>query len=93
MNDLQISDIIEKFQLKLSSVLNELQNIDPKDENKIETLFKKVEYINNVIKTLNQRIYIYNMYHQELISLSLYNIYHQELLSLSLCYVLLYNSI
>ena len=55
MNDLELSDIIKKFQFVLTDTSNKLQNLDPKkDEREKKKLLKELNSLNNVIQILNK---------------------------------------
>lgn len=61
MNDFELSDIIKKFQLEMSSVSNKLQHLDPKkDDKEKKTLLKELNSLNAVIQTLNKHRDIMN---------------------------------
>ena len=55
MNDLELSDIIKKFQFELTNISNNLQNIDAKKEDREKKkLLKELNSLNNVIQILNK---------------------------------------
>jgi len=55
MNDFELSDIIKKFQLEMSSVSNKLQHLEPKkDEKEKKALLKELNSLNSVIQILNK---------------------------------------
>lgn len=55
MNELELSDIIKKFQFELTGVSNKLQNIDPKkDEKEKKKLLKELNSLNAVVQVLNK---------------------------------------
>ena len=55
MNDLELLDIIKKFQFELTNIYNKLQNLDPKkDEKEKKKLLKELNSLNNVIQILNK---------------------------------------
>jgi hypothetical protein len=61
MNDFELSDIIKKFQLEMSSVSNKLQHLEPKkDEKEKKALLKELNSLNGVIQILNKHRDIIN---------------------------------
>lgn len=55
MNELELSDIIKKFQFELTGVSNKLQNLDPKkDDKEKKKLLKELNSLNAVIQVLNK---------------------------------------
>ena len=55
MNELELSDIIKKFQFELTGVSNKLQNLDPKkDEKEKKKLLKELNSLNAVIQVVNK---------------------------------------
>jgi protein subunit release factor A len=55
MNELELSDIIKKFQFELTGVSNKLQHLDPKkDEKEKKKLLKELNSLNAVIQVVNK---------------------------------------
>jgi|688.fasta_scaffold305807_1 protein subunit release factor A len=55
MNELELSDIIKKFQFELTGVSNKLQNLDPKkDDKEKKKLLKELNSLNAVIQVVNK---------------------------------------
>jgi hypothetical protein len=55
MKDLELLDIIKKFQFVLTDTSNKLQNLDPKKYDKEKKkLLKELNSLNNVIQILNK---------------------------------------
>ena len=55
MNELELSDIIKKFQFELTGVSNKLQNLDPKkDEKEKKKLLKELNSLNAVVQVVNK---------------------------------------
>ena len=55
MNELELLDIIKKFQFELTGISNKLQNIDAKKEEiEKKKLLKELNSLNNVIQILNK---------------------------------------
>ena len=55
MNELELSDIIKKFQFELTGGSNKLQNLDPKkDEKEKKKLLKELNSLNAVIQVVNK---------------------------------------
>ena len=61
MKDLELLDIIKKFQFVLTDTSNKLQNLDPKKYDKEKKkLLKELNSLNNVIQILNKHKDIIN---------------------------------